>query len=116
MVRRQQKACAAGKKAAQTKAANKRAKEDEAKKDGLPRKPGIKDWLAWGMSTGKINIVPAHNKGFRIIWQEKGPKPTQAEIASNLFFVLGESVAQQRVGEMCQKVKSGLTSICPCQT
>jgi hypothetical protein len=62
---------------------------------------------------GKIAIIPAGEKRFRIVWPKNETKLTQAEIASTLSFVLDDSVGQPRINEMCGKVKKWMDANLP---
>jgi len=101
----------AAKKGAETKAADKatKVKEEQEKEErqraNQPKKPETKDWLAWALSTGKIDIIPAGEKSFRIVWPKKATKLGQADIAGKLSFVLETKVAQQRIVDMARKVE-----------
>ena len=109
----------AAKKAVETKAVNEAAKvaqeqeKEEMRRANQPRKPELKDWLAWALSTGKLDIIPASGNCFRIVWPKNEIKLTQEEIASKLSFVLETSIAQQRIPEMRKKVTKWLEACLP---
>ena len=66
--------------------------------------------MAWLLKTGKVTIRDTGKGKFECTYKKHAPKstPSDAEVATTLSFVLGETVAQQRIGEMCKKVKDYL--------
>ena len=103
---------AAAKKGAVTKASKKEKAAEAAEAERAaaqkrrPRSPETKDWMAWLLKTGKVTIRDAGGGKFECTYTRHAPgsTPTDAQAAATLSFMLSETVAQQRVGEMRKKV------------
>lgn len=90
-------------------------KELDRRHANQPRTPETKHWLAWGLSTGKIDVIPAKEDSFRIV-RAKGVKQlTQQQIAGKLSYVLGTKIGQQRIMDMRQKVEKWIAANLPAQ-